>query len=314
MPLLNQISQEINFFLNEFTSTDSLIFKEQLKPFSQDNFQEIKSSAEKKTIAFIDGGQAEIINTGNFCLSFIRVFAVVLKGTQRTAQFSNEFYLFTKSVFQNNDLLYVSKIYPLTTKIIDEKDLTLSSLDSSIRVGQERAPIAKIANMARRFAELALARRISADYLLLDGTSELTFKGEDKYLVLGNNVAALAKTSSLFTSNGSNPVVLLNQFGGEGCWTYLVNEETSFVKLHPQAQHVFRFEGSRDILPYLIANCTDAVFLGYPYGLILADRMARVSNTEKKAFITRFLLKKENEKIKKYLSATNAHDILDNLS
>ena len=60
-------------------------------------------------------------------------------------------------------------------------------------------------------------------------------------------------------------------------------------------------------------NSQDALFLGYPYGLIVADKFARVSHEEKKSLKMNFLLKADNREIAEYLSTTDAHDILDNL-
>ena len=108
-------------------------------------------------------------------------------------------------------------------------------------------------------------------------------------------------------------MVLLNKMGGQGCWTYHMENKTYFVKLHEKAKHVFRFEGNPEILPHLMNNSRDALFLGYPYGLILADQLARVSNEEKNSLRMNFLLRKENKEIMGYLNATNAHEILDRM-
>ncbi|MBI2146708.1 hypothetical protein HYU22_05200 [Candidatus Woesearchaeota archaeon] len=83
------------------------------------------------------------------------------------------------------------------------------------------------------------------------------------------------------------------------------------MKLHPQATHVFRFQGNGGILPSLVANSSDPLFLGYPYGLIMADKLARVSNAERNSLRMSLLLRKENREIAEYLSTMNAHEILD---
>lgn len=311
--MINEISYQIKSMLNNFSETDTIIFNNQQYPIDKNNFIRI-SESENKTIAFIDGGQAEIISTGTFCLSFIRVFGIVFDGPKKLTDYKNEFYLFTKAVWKNNDLVYESKIFPLTDSLISVEDLEISSNDNSIKIGSERAPISKVTNMARRFAELSLAATVSADYIVIDGTLEATFKNEEKYLtILSDNVCGLAKSSSLFTTSGNSPIVLLNKLGPQGCWQYLLNQKTKFVKLHPFAKHVFRFEGNSVILSSLISNCSDALFLGYPYGLILVDKLARVSNQEKKSLMARFLLKKENKEIIDYLHSSDAHGILDSL-
>lgn len=313
--MLNEIAREIKAALSNFPKEDKLIFNNKIIPIDKINFKPISEFSSNQTIAFVDGGQAEIINSGNFCLSFIRIFSQTFKEQKKIGSVKYEFYLFTKAKWINGDLFYESKIFPLVgEKIIDEQDLFISSYDASIKTGIERAPITKIGNMARRFSELALAAQIQADFIILDGTLEKTYTNEEKYLnKVTEKVGSLAKTSSLFTTNGNNPVILLNKFGQNGCWQYFVENKIYFVKLHEKAKHVFRFEGNPKAIPLLLANSKDALFLGYPYGLILADKFARVSNEEKNSLIMNFLLRVENKEIAEYLNATNAHDILDRL-
>ncbi len=283
-------------------------------PINKANFTEISQTNNKETIAFIDGGQCEIISTGNFCLSFIRVCAQSFQNNIKKDLLKHEFYLFTRAVWKDNNLFYESKIYAEQEKIIEETDLEINSTDETLRSGIERAPITKVANMARRFAELKLAQKVKANIILLDGTLQPTYKREEKYLSqLNQNTCALAKTSSLFTTSGNNPTILLNKIGPIGCWAYQIDNNSSFVKLHKDAKHIFRFEGNEEHLSILSQNCTDALFLGYPYGLIFVDKIARVTNQEKKSLITRFLLDKNNKEIISYLNASNAHDILDRM-
>lgn len=338
--MLASITTEIHKHITSFPHhDDQILFNNKAIKINPGNFQPISTSvhlpfvSSSKTIAFVDGGQAEIINGGNFCLSFIRVAAQLFQGREKKGLVKKEFYLFTKAVWKNNDLFYENSIFPLReSKMIDENDLTISSYDSSLKIGNERAPITRVAAMARRFSELALARQLiarqltetTADFVILDGTLEPTFTGEEKYLQqLPSTIAALTKTSSLFTTSGNNPVVLLSKLAPSGCWSYFVDEvrdpqnkqihQTYFVKLHPQAKHTFRFEGNVEILPLLVEQSQDAVFIGYPYGLILADKLARVSNEERNALRFNFLLRKENKEIMDYLQATNAHEILDKM-
>lgn len=306
--MLRQISEEIKLMLNQFSEEDNIIFNNKIIKINKDNFQQIEKK-DNKIIAFIDGGQAEIISTGNFCLSFIRVAAVFFQNNKKINQIKKEFYLFTKAKYFDNDLYYESKIFG--DKLIDENDLLISSNDSTIKTGSERAPISKITNMARRFAELSLANYLQSDYIVLDGTLEPTFKNEEKYL--SEKLSALAKSSSLFTTSGNSPVILLNKIGLDGCWSYFVENKTYFVKLNEKAKHVFRFEGNKEVLHYLIDNSNDALFLGYPYGLIFVDKIARVSNSEKNSLKMNFLLRKDNQEIVEYLSTSNAHEILDSL-
>lgn len=313
--MFKAIAQEIKKLISNYSKEDSLIFKNKIVPINKNNFRPLAKANDNKTIAFIDGGQAEILSAGNFCLSFIRIFVQCFQGNEKTNSRKNEFYLFTTAKWKNGDLFYESRIYPLTEKIIYEDDLFISSTDCTIRIGMERASITRVMNVARRFAELSFAKQVKADFVVLDGTLDATFHNEEKYLsALGNHVTALAKSSALFTTSGNSPVVLLNKIGLAGNWSYQVDEFTSFVKLNWGAKHVFRFSGRSEILPYLVDNSNDALFLGYPYGLIYADKMARVSNDEKKSLMMRFLLNVENKAITEYLPTSDAHDLLDRIN
>ena len=71
---------------------------------------------------------------------------------------------------------------------------------------------------------------------------------------------------------------------------------------------------AEEIINSIAANCNDPVFIGYPYGLIEADKIARIGNNEKEFLRTVFLTKLKKKDIEKYLSAKNAHGILDRIS
>ena len=300
--MLELIGKELRALL-QTTDDDQIIFQHQLYPLQPAHFQILNSVPAE--MAFVDGGNAIICSSGNFCLSFIRVAAVSSIGKSDV----HEFYVLTYSRYEQ-ELIFYSKIFGST--LIDIHDLEISSADLKMR--DNEGQITTVASMARRFAELSLATQVQANFVLLDGTLEKTYKNEEKYLRLLHNAhGALAKTSSLCTTAGQNPLVLLQKFGPPGCWQYRLAEKISFVKLHPHAKHVFRFEGNMAMLPHLVENSKDAVFLGYPYGLILADKLARVSNDEKKSLMMNFLLRKENREIVDYLHATDAHEILDRL-
>ncbi len=313
------ISEEIKNIISSYNSQDKLFFKNNIIDLNKNNFIGINPD-NSKSVTFIDGGQAEIINSGNFSLNFIKIAAVKFKDNKKEGFIKNEFYLLTYAKNHNNDLYYYSKIFTLNNnqKLIQENLLTISSNDKTIKEGINRAPIQKVTNMARRFAELNLAKQLSqqnySDHILLDGTLEPSFNGEEEIIQsLPKNISSLAKSSSLFTEDGGNPNNIFSKIGPEEIWYYHITNNISFVKLHNKSKHVFRFEGNNEILKYLISQSQDPIFLGYPYGLIFVDRMARVTNQEKDSLRMSFLLNKKNKEIAEHLNSNNAHDILDNI-
>ena len=220
--------------------------------------------------------------------------------------------------------------------------MSFSSFDHTLMLGINRAEISSVANAIRRFAELKLAKVISdgkiADVIVLDGNLQSTITNENKYLnelyasCEKNNVilSALSKTTSLFTDNGNLLSVVLGSISSLSSWFYHPIVEISntnhkaemfFVKLHDKSKHIFRFEifnvqkaKAEETINALACNCVDPIFIGYPYGLVEADKIARISNQEKESLKTIFLVKLRNRNIEKYLSSANAHAILDRIS
>ena len=110
-------------------------------------------------------------------------------------------------------------------------------------------------------------------------------------------------------------------------WCYFAgsvkNIDIYFVKLNSRSDYVFRLDVARtreydirEIVSLLADNSRDPVFLGYPYGLIEADRFARVTNREKEGLFMELVvrLKSDYKRIKPYLNSLNSHGILDSIS
>ena len=67
-------------------------------------------------------------------------------------------------------------------------------------------------------------------------------------------------------------------------------------KFHQRSEYIFRFEifneqkeKTKQVISELSRNSIDPLFLGYPYGLVIADEMARVSNNEAEYYRTKIL-------------------------
>ena len=135
-------------------------------------------------------------------------------------------------------------------------------------------------------------------------------------------VCGLSKTTNLLTKNGNSVNALLNSLGN-GVWYYKLLEgdfDIYFVKLNEKAKYCFRFDISNkveydinEVLSLLVEQSKDPIFLGYPYGLIDADKFARVSNNEKQYLRTMFMTKFGSKwsQIEKYETSLDAHDVLD---
>jgi len=185
--------------------------------------------------------------------------------------------------------------------------------------GNEKANISIVGSVARRFAELKLASEINSDIVVIDGNLKSVFTNEDKYLERlwqkDAVVCAIAKTSDVITNKGNCPVSILNSMDIDYAWSYPTDKRI-FVKLNKASKYVFSMqinEDSEKIINQIAFYSNDAVFPGYPYGLILVDRLARISNNEKEQMCLLFKTKSEWNKIKHYVNSTNAHNILDSI-
>ncbi len=315
--MLSDVSTQLRSLFTSFTENDRILLGNTSFQFDPEKFQRIVGSSPDsvKTIAFVDGGQAEILRAGNFIVSFIRVHVQIFAGLEKRECLRDEFFMITRAVWKDNDLCYKSTMITDQEKLFSEDLLFVSAHHPLLKKGNERADLFVVVSMVRRFAELTLAGKVKADFIVLDGTMDTTYPGEEQFLsALGKNVCALAKSSSLLTMNGNSPAVLLQRSGPTEPWVYPVNEMTAFVKLHSSARHIFRFEGNKEVLPYLLLHSTDALFLGYPYGLVFTDKMARVSNQEQRSLFLRLMLDEKNKEMKDYLTTLDAHSILDSLS
>lgn len=192
-----------------------------------------------------------------------------------------------------------------------------------------------------RIAHAAIQTLDAGDILVMDGSLTTLDKIESQYAQdlyksarsRGVVVCALAKTSRLLTRSGEpllNRVHDISAETGHGTWYIEVAEKMSahdrgfvmVVKLHPNAAFPFRFEILREqflemddaeknsILYSLVANSADISFLGYPYGLVDADRYAQVRNSDivmyRALFESRLLMGGDHTGV---LNSIHAHEI-----
>ena len=271
----------------------------------------------------------------------IRVCFVVYENNKKITAKKSEIFAFVQAISRSNEIYYKASFFQ-TENSVKLGEISFSSFDHSLMHGINRAEISSAANAIRRFAELKVAKLIAdektADIIVLDGNLQSTITNENGYLnelcqsCMENNIilTALSKTTSLFTDNGSLLSVVLGNISRLKAWFYHpiveINNpshkaEMFFVKFHDNSKHIFRFEifnqqkiKAEETINEMASNCIDPIFIGYPYGLVEADRIARVSNHEKESLKTMFLVKLRNKNFEKYLSSVNAHEILDRIS
>lgn len=313
------------------------------KPYkiSRENFHEIKPMNSNSKIAFIDGGNMEIMGGADFSLHLARVYCTIYKNNKRIKSKKSEFYVLASAFADGKEIKYRAEIFPENAAALEKGFLVFDSFDSTIREGNNRLRIPKICEIVRKFAEINAAAEITkelerGDIIVRDGSLQATVTNESKLLdelykkTAEKNiiVTALSKTSTLLTDKGNSLSAAIKNISPKGKWHYHPVAEASnpdhraeifFIKLNEKSRHVFRFEVYKEngfdinkILSLLSENSKDPTFIGYPYGLIEADKFARVTEEEAKSRRMKFMFLsgKEWADIGERESAVDAHDML----
>jgi len=320
---LNQLLEKKNQF-----SADSVLINGKAVLIDKEKFMPISSltaDAPNKIVSFVDGGNAELFNSGDICLQFVRATAVFFQNNKRLNNEKKISFFLLSQINEENPEEYLSQFF-WEEGSLPLKEFSLNALDFSLREGVERGAINKAGELARRKAELLLAKEVSseADWAVLDGTLEEKMPGEKEIIgSLPSNVCALAKSCSLITSKGRSATDYVSLVGPKNSsWSYFLDQErkrkTFFVRLNEKNNHVFRFETfskNNEVFGALATNSTDPVFVGYPYGLIYVDQRARVSNQEAGLMKTKLfsLMKKGNRGLNLEKLNNAAHEMLDHL-
>ncbi len=275
-------------------------------PFSQEYYRQLTGKA--GNASYIDGGNAVLINSGALSVQYIRVAAVQFENGKRAGIQRKECYLVVRAEMQDK-LRYVANVYPV------EGEWDTAFVFDAVENGST-VPIETVGEMVRRLSELDLALNQNG-LVVLDGTLEARFKGEEERLQIlsGKDVVAVAKTSTLLTDAGTLFTALLAHHAPAGIWEYypVANGPffMRFCKFHEASKHIFRVDSFREIgLDVLVENSRDVIFPGYPYGLVLVDRVARVSNREQELLRAK-LLARTGKAVERQLSSSDAHRILD---
>jgi len=297
-------------------------------------------------IAYIDGGNQELLRTPNMSVHLVRVHCSVFHGSRRIPVndvFRLEF--FTVARLHYDDGLYFSCLFVPARKGVEH---VLPSGEHLRFTDVEAVPdVSTVGGLVRRLTEwqmvsYAVGNIDGIEAVVMDGTLQMYGEHEEYYA--GNAVAAarergavlcaLAKTTTLTTDTGLPLLAAVKRAaekaGVEGCWYYnpvfTIDSDRhpadmSVVKLHPRSSYIFRFEVLRGqevareaVVHNLCRNSRDPAFPGYPYGMIDADRHARVTTEEADALRPIFMrLFQDSRNIIDGIRALDAHDRLDSL-
>ncbi len=282
-------------------------------PLIDENFTEIKQKETDNTLIFIDGGNAEILKTPDYSLQFLRFAAVGFKNKKRMFQTIKEGYILVSALDQITTQQYGFDIsfpsFALDNPLLKNSDT--------------RTKLNTVGNIFRSLYEIQFAKQMQGAIILdrsLMPDNCLEEHALHELYSLNTEIIGVNKTTALLCNNGESIITALQNFEKKGMWCYYPLFSThehavlAFVKLHALSKHVFRLEvqeknNIKESASILASISDDGAFIGYPYGLIVADQLARVSNREKETLQTLFF----NQAGKEFSTALNAHDILDRM-
>lgn len=331
----------------------------------EDRIFQIFECKDFRKMGFIDGGNAPILNGGDFNISFCRVAGLLMNENQWVhldkTPLVIEFYTGTviKSL-DNGKMVYLTRFFPRESShlaYLPKNDIIFDIKDELLRRNRGfLLDINRLGGIARRFAEWTYATKFVenelnvGNILIRDGSLQTGFTNEmhlaRKLFQVGLSknvyITGLSKTCRLFTQNGDSLMATINSIASrkypDNKWYFypifrvtLADNQADlyFLKLNNISSYVFRFDiyieqskklnqNEREvIISNLANNSNDLSFIGYPYGLIKADQLARVSTNEinlnKYQTLAEFDEKIYEMYILPRLRSVDAHDIINNI-
>jgi hypothetical protein len=281
---------------------------------------------EKINVVFIDGGNIEIAGNNNFSLQLMRIYYTIYENNRRIDSKTSTYFVFVDSVKESSSIIYDAKVYQ-NNQCVETFKYNLS--ENNIRAKPE-----SIVCSVRRIFEIRTAGLLSNSKTIAVMDGNLAVKNTLEYAemekVKSTLIAGISKTSSVMTDAGANLVGYINNISPpDTTWFYhpicknnnrMHRAEIIIAKLHKKSEFAFMIdikekENINQIIYNLSLNSKDPSFLGYPYGLIEADRFARCQEQEKQFLSARFLQSCDNpQKIRKILNTNKAHSILDSIN
>ena len=295
--------------------------------------------AGKSRATFVDGGNSSIIKTPAAELQKIRTAAIATENNKLAEAIQKEGYLLAKLAPDEAGKIRCNAELRESTLEIGINDFTGISSETAVTAANTDA-LVKFCETARRLAETKAAQnavmRKKSRFVVLDGTleafnaaemraiAELMAAAADNHVIIGS----VAKTCSLLTDSGKPLLEAVQGIAGNNEGYIIVAEglnerhkaTVAIARLNNSSNYLFRVEAANQeelsqLTSMLAGQSNDLAFPGYPYGLIMADRFARISEND--AELTKFKIAAtataEMKELLKQEKALDAHSVLDSM-
>lgn len=249
-------------------------------PLNKEYFHEINSAETDRKIAFVDGGNQELLPSPVYSVQLNRVYFSIFKNNKRVPIISGipqrvEFLSYTYSQLKGHDINFETKIRPVKDKfsqyLPDERDLQATAHEEKVEAGTQ-AGMERMASMARRFAEWKITGHVieselePGDIIVRDGSLQTGHQREYKYeedvfrKAMDHDViiTGLSKTCRLATDTRVSLIDSIQRLADDAeikydkwcyypvAWSKDTNREHKavimVVKLNKHAHTAFRFE------------------------------------------------------------------------
>jgi len=287
---MQYIFKRLNELLSKSRESRYIITDDIKLNIDKELFKRLSPVSSGSSLVFIDGGNGEIAKASDFSLHFARIAFVHYKGNKRIHSSVKECFIMANSIIENNVLFF--QVDCLDVKQGDIfGSFKINARDSSLTTGNKPIEPHVAVLHVRKLLELKLMLDLAKkfdydDVLVRDGDFEDGPFVQDilSQLKLKNPVIlGISKTSTILTDSGDAAVEVLSKIGGKGPWVYADAHLVCFAKFNASSEYVFKIDFIKEknipALNKLAGMSSDPVFLGYPYGLVAVDALARVNSS-----------------------------------
>jgi len=284
-----------------------------------------------KRCCFVDGGNSLLFDAPHIAIGIIRTASITFFKEKKEINRKESFCVFERNdnkiiaTLISDDEAYCNEIYEFDTNKKDEnfeECLTIIMRTKEWDLALNKLTLSKNINNNTSSNN---TNSQNINYLFLDGTFDSPdqfMKEKKEYFFkkvkeLKIPTAGIAKTNTLLLKNSSYTYAV-NKHSSKSVWFYPINEEKYIAKFHPSSSYIFVLEGiniDESVFGILQSWSKDPAVLGYPYGLIFADQIARITNEEKTILTTKLsvMLKEDYNKLSHFAKNKDLHLVLDHL-
>ena len=236
--------------------------KSNIKPMNiPNNFEEFEVKVPDENVIAIDGGSSKIVDGGAWAIGLVRIGEVEYNKKGKVGEKVEDYWVGISEdeikVIKNKETIKV----PVKLRDVDNQFETA--------IGD-----------VRKYLEWKHASETSK-LVLMDSILKPIETWQVEMIKRMKRVVGIPKTNRKGL-NGRSLIGLISKHPGS--WIYKL-DDLIFVKFHPISEYVYRVDlkgVDLNIIPKIAFFAYDPELIGYPYPLLKVDKIARITNEEKR--------------------------------